>query len=163
MAGYFQVFNATDMTVEIRGLSGTDINLERDVNISRNAGSFLAAFDWRIASRSLITFSYYNINRSATHTLNKDIIFEDTTYSVNASVNTYFNTAIYHFTYGYAFLSKPKFELGLLIGAHIMSTKPGSPLPGTLELHQKVIISVSPRRSRIWESGEDMQSVTGLR
>ncbi len=124
-AGYFHVFNATDVKVEIKGSSGTDINMERDLDISRNAGTFFADFDWRIASRSRVTFSYYNINRSATHTLNKDIVFEDNTYPVNASVNTYFNTAIYHFSYGYAFLSKPKYELGLLIGAHIMSTKTG--------------------------------------
>ncbi len=131
-AGYFHVLNTTDVKVEIKGSSGTDINMEKDLDISRNAGSFLAEFDWRIASRSRVTFSYYNINRSATHTLNKDIVFEDNTYPVNASVNTYFNTAIYHFSYGYAFFSKPKFELGLLIGAHIMSSKTGISLAGTI-------------------------------
>jgi hypothetical protein len=129
-AGYFHVFNATDIRVEIKGSSGTDINMEKDLDISRNAGTFFADFDWRIASCSRITFSYYNINRSATHTLEKNIVFEDNTYPVNAAVNTYFNTAIYHFSYGYAFLSKPKFELGMLIGVHVMSTKTGISLSG---------------------------------
>ena len=82
-------------------------------------------FQWRISRRSRLNFSYYDMNRNATHKLQKDITFNDQTYNINSTINTYFNNSIYQFSYGYAFLEKPTYELGVLIGAHTVGTKAG--------------------------------------
>ena len=123
--GFLYVVNNTKINVGIDGKPGSDINGERDFGINEETGTFVANFQWRISSRSRFTLSYFNSKRSATHLLDKDITFEDTTYPVNAQVSTHFNFSIIQFSYGYAILSKPRYELGLLIGAHIIGANTG--------------------------------------
>jgi hypothetical protein len=130
-AGFFYVVNKTNIQVGVNGMSGTDVDLERDFGFSKEIGTFFANGQWRISSRSRLNLNYYYIGRSSNHTLNKDFVFEDNVYPVNSSVHTFFNTAIYQFSYGYAFISKAKFELGFLIGAHILGSKVGITLNGT--------------------------------
>jgi hypothetical protein len=129
-AGFFYVINNTNVQVSVTGVPGTDINLEKDFGINKTVGTFLANAEWRVSRRSRLAFGYYDIDRSSTHTLTKDIIFEGNTYPVNATVNSFFNTSIFQFSYGYAIISKPKFEAGLLIGAHVVGSKAGISLVG---------------------------------
>ena len=124
-AGFFYVVNNTNIQVGITGSPGTDIQLEKDLGFNAEVGTFLANFQWRISSRSRLTFNYVVVDRSSFHTLDKDLVFAGNTYPVNSLVSTYFNTAIYQFSYGYALISKPKLELGLLIGAHVVGTLAG--------------------------------------
>ncbi len=129
-AGFFYVVNNTDIQVGITGDPGTPINLEKDVGFNKTIGTFLASAEWRISRRSRFAISYYNINRSSNTILKKDISFEGTIYPINASVSSFFNTSIYQFSYGYAIVSKPTFEVGLSIGAHIVRTKSEISLTG---------------------------------
>jgi hypothetical protein len=129
-AGAFYVVNKTNIRVALNSSSGTDINLEKDLGINREIGTFLANFEWQISRRSRITLNYYNVNRNANYTLKKEIVFEDNTYPVNATVNSFFNTTIYQFSYGYALLSKPTYEAGIFIGTHIVNTNTGISLDG---------------------------------
>ncbi len=125
-AGGFFPVNNTSIQVGVKGGAvGTDIDFERDLGFNQNQLTFLANFQWRISRRSRINLNYYNIPRSATYTLKKDITFNDNTYAINASVKSFFNTAIYQFSYGYAIIAKPKYELGLLIGSHIIGGSAG--------------------------------------
>src|SRR5579862_2191868 len=125
-AGAFLPVNNTNIQVGVQGgADGTDINFEKDLGFSKAQLTFLANAQWRISSRSRLNLNYYNIPRSSTHTLQKDITFRDSTYPVNATVNSFFNTAIYQFSYGYSILSKPTYEVGVLIGAHIVGGKAG--------------------------------------
>jgi hypothetical protein len=129
-AGAFYVVNKTNVQVEQNGSSSTDIDLEKDLGINREVGTFLANFEWQISRRSRINLNYYNVNRSSTHILQKDIIFEDNTYHADSTVHSFFNTTIYQFSYGYAILSKPKYEAGVFIGTHIMSARTGISIYG---------------------------------
>jgi hypothetical protein len=125
-AGFFVPVTSTDLQVGIKGgIAGTPINLEKDLGYNGGQLTFLANFQWRISRRSRLNLNYYNIPRKSTHTLTKDITFKDSTYHVNASVNSFFNTAIYQISYGYAILSKPDYELGVMIGTHLVGGKVG--------------------------------------
>jgi len=130
-AGGFYVINKTNIQVGINGMDATSIDAEKDLGLHKEVGTFLANFQWRISRRSRLTLNYYKVNRSSNHTLQKDIIFDDNTYHANSSVYTYFNTAIYQFSYGYAILSKPKYEAGVFIGSHIVGANSGISLNGT--------------------------------
>jgi hypothetical protein len=130
-AGFFYVVNNTNIQVSITGTPGTDIDLEKDFGFNKKVGTFLANAEWRITRRSRLAFGYYNIDRSSTHTLTKDIIFEGNTYHANALINSFFNTSIFQFSYSYAIISKPKFEAGLLIGSHVVGANAGISLAGT--------------------------------
>ena len=129
-AGAFYVVNNANVRLKLNSASGTDMNYERDLGFNREIGTFLANFQWQISRRSRIALNYYNINRNANHTLQRDIVVEDNTYPVNSSVYTFFNTAVYQFSYGYAILSKPKYEAGISIGSHVLHSNTGISLQG---------------------------------
>jgi hypothetical protein len=130
-AGLFVPINNTKVQVEANGsAAGTDIDFQKDLGFDAAQLTFMVNFQWRISRRSRLNLSYYDMNRDATHTLQKDITFNDQTYHINSSVSTYFNTAIYQFSYGYAIIEKPTYEVGVLIGAHTVGTKAGISLNG---------------------------------
>jgi hypothetical protein len=130
--GIFVPVSSSDLKVGIEGgVAGTPIDLEKDLGFDAARLTFLANLQWRIARRSRLNFSYYNIPRNATHTLDKDITFRGETYHVNATVSSFFNTSIYQISYGYAILAKPDWELGVLIGTHLVGGKAGISVIGT--------------------------------
>lgn len=130
-AGFFVPISNTNLQVGVQGgQAGTPVNLEKDLGYNSGQVTFLANFQWRISRRSRVNLNYYNIPRSSTHTLTKDITFKDSTYHVDATVNSFFNTAIYQISYGYAILSKPNYELGVMIGTHIVGGRAGLSLSG---------------------------------
>jgi hypothetical protein len=124
--GYLASVNNTKVQIgNNSGSIGTDIDFENDLGFTEDKGTYTLGFQWRTARRSRLDFNYLNIHRSANYILKKNIEFEDHVYPVNATVNSYFNTDIYRFSYGYAFIAQPKFELGLSIGAHTLKTDVG--------------------------------------
>jgi hypothetical protein len=130
-AGFFLPINNTKIQVGANGAAdGTDIDFQKDLGFGATIATFMANFQWRISRRSRINLGYFNMNRSSTHTLQKDITFDTTTYHVNSTVNTYFNTAIYQFAYGYAIIEKPNYEVGVSLGAHTVGAKAGIALSG---------------------------------
>jgi hypothetical protein len=130
-AGLFVPINNTKVQVGVNGTAnGTNIDFQKDLGFDAAQITFLANFQWRISRRSRINLSYYDMNRTATHTLKKDITFKDQTYHINSTVDTYFNTSIYQFSYGYAIIEKPTYEVGVMIGAHTVGAKTGISLNG---------------------------------
>jgi len=120
-AGFFLALANTDVSVSNKnGSIGTDIDFQHDLGFNKSTGSFLGDFQWRSSIRSRFDLSYYVVDQSAIYTLQKDINFGGNTYNINSAVSSFFNTSIYRFSYGYAIISQPNFEAGLLIGAHII-------------------------------------------
>ncbi len=130
-AGFFLPVSSTKIQVGLNGqAAGTNIDFQRDLGFGATISTFFADFQWRISRRSRVNFAYFDMRRSKTHTLLKDITFDSTTYHVNSTVNVFFNTAIYQFSYGYAIIEKPKYELGVSIGAHTIGANAGISLVG---------------------------------
>jgi hypothetical protein len=130
-AGFFIPTNNTQIQVGANGsAAGTVIDFQKDLGFGASIATFMTNFQWRISRRSRVNLGYFNMQRNATHTLQKDITFDSNTYHVNTSVNTHFNTAIYQFSYGYAIIEKPTYEVGLSIGAHTVGANAGISLNG---------------------------------
>ncbi|WP_183576902.1 hypothetical protein HDF18_12315 [Mucilaginibacter sp. X5P1] len=130
-AGFFLALANTDVKVSNKdGSIGTDINFQNDLGFNKSTGSFLGDFQWRSSSRSRFDLSYYVVDQSASYTLQKTINFGNNTYDVNSTVSSFFNTDIYRFSYGYAIISQPNYEAGLLVGAHIIRFNVGLGLTG---------------------------------
>lgn len=120
-AGGFFPLNNTEVQVGTNnGNAGTKIDLEDDLGFNKSSSSFMGTFEWRISRRSRLGAEYFVLNRSANKTLEKQIDFRDHTYNINTRVTSFFDVQIARIYYGYAFLSKPKYEVGLLIGAHVL-------------------------------------------
>lgn len=131
-AGGFVPIIGTDVQVGINGVvDGTKINFEKDLGYNTSEFTFFAGLEWRISRRSRANFAIYNVRRSSDHTLQKDISFKGDTFHINSDVHSFFNTTIYQVSYGYAILAKPKYEVGLLIGTHIVGAKTGLSVDGS--------------------------------
>lgn len=120
-AGAFMPVNNTEIRVgNSSGSIGTEIDLEDDLGFTESTASFLASFEWRVSRRSRFSLEYFYLNRDATKTIDKQIEFGDEVFDLNAKISAFFDTQIIRFAYSYAILSKPKYEAGLLIGAHVL-------------------------------------------
>jgi hypothetical protein len=75
-AGFFLPVNNMKVQVGAKGSANGKESILKKILDKRNGAYFLAAFDWRISRRSCISLAYYNINRSNTHTLERDITFQ---------------------------------------------------------------------------------------
>ncbi|WP_426484690.1 hypothetical protein [Flavobacterium sp. 2] len=130
-AGAFFPVNNTQVEVgSNNGNFGNMIDFEKDLGFKKNTQSFAAAFEWRISRRSRLGSEYYYLDRTSTKTLQKDIEFGDHTYPVDGRVSAFFDNQIIRIYYGYAFVSKPTYEIGALIGAHVMLIDVGLSLEG---------------------------------
>lgn len=118
--GFFPLNNTQVQVGTNNGNAGTNIDLEDDLGFNKSSSSFMASFEWRISRRSRLGSEYFVLNRSSTKTLEKEITFKDHTYDINTNVIAFFDVQIARIYYGYAFLSKPKYEAGVLIGAHVL-------------------------------------------
>lgn len=129
-AGLFIPVNNTNIKVGTDGGEGTDIDFEDDLGFEKVSPTFYGDFQWRLSHRSRLDFTYYIVNRGSSYTLDKDIVFGEDTFHINSNVRSYFNTGIYRVSYGYALFAKPKFELGLIGGFHIVGAKAGISFKG---------------------------------
>ena len=130
-AGAFFPSNNTQVEVgSNNGQFGNMIDFEKDLGFDKNTTSFTGAFEWRISRRSRLGAEYFYLRRTSTKTLQKTIEFGNNTYPVNATVSAFMDNEIYRITYGYAFISKPKYEIGALIGTHILLGDVGLRLEG---------------------------------
>lgn len=124
--GLFVPVNNTNIQVnDVNSDLGTDIDFEDDLGFDQVSPTVYGGFQWRTSRRSRLDFNFYSVNRSSSYSLEKDLVFGEDTFHVNSNVHSFFNTAIYRVSYGYALFSKPKFELGLIGGFHIVGAKAG--------------------------------------
>ena len=98
--------------------SGTEIDLETDLNLDDN--EFLPAFfaGARLGGGFSVGAEYYSLGRDGPVTLSRDIVFEDVTYPATADLTTGFDTDVYRFTVGYAFVRNENMEIGAALGFH---------------------------------------------
>ncbi len=138
-AGAFFPVNNTEVEVgSNNGNFGNLIDFEKDLGFNKSSVSFMGTFEWRISRRSRLGAEYYYLSRSATKTLQKEIEFGDHVYPVDATVSAFMDNHIARITYSYAFISKPKYEIGALIGAHVLFGDVGMRLEGaTIEAEYK--------------------------
>lgn len=122
---YFPVNNTEVQVDGSRGNFGTNIDLEDDLGFEKETFSWAGSFQWRISRRSRLDFEYFYLNRESSHTIDREINFGDNTYPINARIYAFFDMQIARLSYGYAFISKPKYEIGAVLGVHTIFGKIG--------------------------------------
>lgn len=131
-AGGFVPVISTAVQVGIKGgYEGTYIDFEKDLGMNSSEFTIFAGAQWRISRRSRLNFCYYDVRRSSTRKLDRDITFKGDTFHVNSVISSFFNTGIYQISYGYSILAKPRYEVGVLIGTHLVGAKTGIEMNGT--------------------------------
>jgi len=100
------------------GAAGTDIDFEELGLSSKKTLPFLLA-GARFAGPWRAEFEYFQLRRDGSVTLGQLLNFDDTTFPVQATLNTRFRSDIYRASVGYSFVKTPELELGAVVGAHV--------------------------------------------
>jgi hypothetical protein len=96
---------------------GTDIDAEDDLGLATNKLEPRVALRWRPGHRHELEVGYQFARRTSSRVLDRDITFGDSTYHAGADIGTKLNTNQGFLVYRYAFLAKPRTQVGLALGA----------------------------------------------
>jgi hypothetical protein len=124
--GYF----FTDMSSNVKIGSetfgvGADINMEDALGLDSTIAVFRSDLLWRFTGnrRHRIDFSYFDLSRDSTRTLQRDIEFNDKIYSAGFTVESEFDLAFYNLAYTYSFFQDDRFDIGASLGFHVTDIK----------------------------------------
>jgi hypothetical protein len=101
---------------------GTDINTD-DTGLPREKFQPRASVRWRPGHRHELELGYQLARRSNERTLDRDVIFGDSTFHVGADVDTKFRTDQAFLTYRYAFQARERSQLGVGVGVGVLPFK----------------------------------------
>lgn len=101
------------------GAAGTAINFENDLNLADRKTMPTLLLGTRFAGAWRAEFEYFQLKRDSVTTLGQLLNFDDSTFPVQASVATKFDSSVYRASIGYSFVQTPTVELGAVFGAHV--------------------------------------------
>lgn len=117
--GWF--FMSTDMRVRVDGetqaAAGDDVDFDDTFGIG-DFDRFRADVLWRMADRHALRFMYFENNRDATQSIERDVTFQGETFPAGATVNARSDVTVMQLGYEYAFLRRDTYELAAGIGIH---------------------------------------------
>ena len=102
---------------------GTEIDAEDDLGLDSGTTSGWASFKWRFKPRHQLQVEWFQLNRKGSRTAGRSLTINDTTIGVGASLESKIDLNLGRVTYGYSIIRKSKFDLSLLVGAHVATAK----------------------------------------
>jgi hypothetical protein len=115
IGGYTSSFD-TEVRANGETTDGTEVDLERDLDMDPDSVVGFVGFTWRPFERHEFGFSYYGNDSSKTRVLSRDIVFEDTVYEVNSTVDSDFDVDAYEASYVWWAASHENWALGPRFG-----------------------------------------------
>jgi hypothetical protein len=120
------VFNAgvfvlgTDLSATLNGQSTSNPSVDFDQTFGKGSDASRARIDamWRITPQHHVRFAYFNNTVTRNRVLDKDINWDDTTFSAGANTESRTKYAVYELSYEYAFLHTPTYEVAGGLGIH---------------------------------------------
>jgi len=98
---------------------GTDVDLEDDLGLRKSDTVFRVDAYWRFAEKHRFDFSAFDLSRSSSKQIEREITWEDTTYPIRSTVETEIDLAIYKAGYTWMFLKRDRSFLGATFGLYI--------------------------------------------
>ena len=98
---------------------GTSISLEDELDLDDRKGTPYVALGMRLGERWRMEFEYYQLNRSSSRSIRRQIEWGDVTYPVGVTLDSTFDTTVYRLTGGYSFYKAPEAEAGVGFGLHV--------------------------------------------
>jgi hypothetical protein len=120
LSGSFGTFLlTTDTQIRVDGETGrgTQFDAERELGLD-DADRFRFDGYWRFANRHKLRAMYFDTNRKATRTIDRDLQLGDTVFPLNAEVSASHETKVAKLSYEYAFLRRENYELAAALGVH---------------------------------------------
>ncbi len=149
-AGYF--LPSLDTTVQVtdaEGNIGTRIDFEKNLGLDDSKRTGLLFVDWRFFKRHRLTYSYFELNRSAfSIDSSVSIIIGDNVFDVTLPIQSFFDIEANELAYSYSLLFNKRSDLYVGIGISVQDIAAGlqgtasSPDPG--ELLNETLDTTSP-------------------
>lgn len=121
---FFPVMN-TSMRIDTERGLGTDISLENDLKFKTEISAFRLSAMYRLKQKSQFLFSFTDMNRSKTKTIDRDITVGDTIFYANANLKIKFDVDYYSLTWRYSFFNKINWNAGLSFGLRVVEFRTG--------------------------------------
>ena len=106
----------TNIRIDPANGTGTDLDAETDLGLARSKLEPRFALRWRPWRRQEFEFGYQFARRNSGRVLDRDIIFGDSTFHAGATIASTLNTDQAFFAYRFAFMAKPRTQVGLAVG-----------------------------------------------
>jgi hypothetical protein len=111
----------TSAELGVRGTArGTEFNFERELGLAEETDSFRADAYWRFDRRNRIDAGYFNLSRTGSRTLQRDIEWGDVTFPVGTTVSSFLDTRIIPVRYSHSFVATDTVDAGLGFGIYYM-------------------------------------------
>jgi hypothetical protein len=101
------------------GDTGSDVDLEDDLGFDKSDTVFRLDGYWRFAAHHRIDVSAFDLSRTATKVIDRDITIGDTTFEIDTEVEGDLDLNIYKAAYTWQFLTDESDFLGLTAGLYI--------------------------------------------
>jgi hypothetical protein len=114
-------FPKVDSSIRVDGSGGnvgTEVDFERDLGFDRNRTLPAFMAEWRPNDDWVLNAEYYALGRRNETFIDREITVGDTTFPVNAELNSGFDSDILRFTVGNRFFQTRNFEIGAAVGLH---------------------------------------------
>ncbi|TQD51299.1 porin family protein [Lysobacter aestuarii] len=115
LGGYASRFD-TQLSVDGGNLEGTEIDLDRDLNLDQDSTIGLVGISWRPFEHHEFGLNYYQDDVSATKVLQRDIVFDGVTYETDTTVRAERNLDTYEAYYVWWAASHENWALGPRLG-----------------------------------------------
>lgn len=139
-AGYF--LPKLDTTIQVTGPEGnvgTRLSFEKNLGLDDSKGTGLLSVDWRFFKRHRLSYSYFELNRSATSVDSSvSIVIGDDVFDVSLPIQSFFDISASELAYSFSVLFNERADLYLGIGLSVQDIAAGlqgtasSPEPGAI-------------------------------
>lgn len=118
-------FTDRDTATQLDGTTsnGTPTDLEDDLGLDASDSVFRVDGYFRFSEKHRVDFSMFDLSRSSSKEIERDIQWGDSLYSINTVVDSDFDLTIYKAAYTYAFMRRENGYLGATVGLYTADTK----------------------------------------
>jgi opacity protein-like surface antigen len=102
---------------------GTNTDFEKDLGLDSSDTVFRVDGYFRFNERHRVDFSVFDLSRSASKQIERDIQWGDTLYTIDTAIKTDVDLAIYKAAYTYSFLNREDGYLGATAGFYVADSK----------------------------------------
>lgn len=102
---------------------GTPTDFERDLGVDASDSVFRVDGYFKFSERHRLDFSVFDLSRSASKQIERDIQWGDTLYTIDTQVDSNIGLDIYKAAYTYSFISREDGYLGATAGVYVADSK----------------------------------------
>lgn len=123
---------------------GTTIDMADQLKMETSVEVFRAEAMWEFGRSQRLDFAWFNMEERGHVALNEAIDFGDTDFAQGVTVDSYLRTNIFRLSYTYFVIQKPRAQLGLSLGMHLMKVNTGIGIANTSQAENTDVMAPLP-------------------